>query len=183
MQPKRRGPSASEKKIRSRINSEIFRKKIKKAQKAELSTVDLRQMLKNMSSFLGVFACDQLKFIKSKFSIPKYLIVNLDPSNSPGSHWISLRIDRKSVEIFDSLGYNYRIWKILPLPLLIFLNSLRKTREIIFSPVLQSKSDTICGLFCVYFVLFRQINSFSQCISVFSSSLDLNKTIINKLLS
>ena len=183
MSTKRRGTATSEKAICSRINSKIFRKKIKKAQNKELTTDDLRQMLKNVPYFLGVFPCDQVKFLTINFFTPQYFIVNLDPSNSPGSHWISVRVDRTSLEIFDSLGYKLRIWKILPLPLLDFLNSLCKTRKLFFSPVLQSESDITCGLFCVYFVLYRQIKSFSQCISAFDRRLDLNKSILNKLLS
>lgn len=183
MSSKRRGNRSSEKEIRNLINSKTFKEKVQKGQKEALSTTDLESMLQNVKNFLGVFPCDRIKFIKCSFTIPKFMIVNLDSSLSEGSHWLALRIDSKSVEIFDSLGYNPRIWKILPVPLLQFLNKLLKTRKKIITPILQTKYDTLCGLFCVYFILFRKIKTFPQCLSVFNRSLELNKKILINHLS
>jgi len=52
--------------------------------------------------FLGVFASDKIPSISK---VPAALIVNLDESSSPGSHWIALFFTKsKKCEYFDSYG-------------------------------------------------------------------------------
>ena len=182
MPAKRRRSSTPSKAIRNLSNSKIFQEKIEKAKKTELTTSDLELMLRNVKNFLGVFACDQLKFISGLHGT-KFLIVNLDSSLSPGSHWICLRISKNTIEIFDSLGYNFKIWGVLPVPLLQFLSSLQKTRTLVFTPVLQPKYETVCGLYCIYFILFRRSRTFSDCVTVFDRRLELNKSILIKFFS
>lgn len=184
MRAKRRRNTTSEKEIFKRVHTKTFREKIKKAQKEELNTKDLEQMMKNITDFLGVFPCDQISSLRANFQTPKFLIVNLDGSFLSGSHWIGLRIDKKTIEIFDSLGFDLKIWKILPLPLLNFLNSLRKTRALFYSPVLQLSSELNCGLYCAYFILYRKFRTFSDCLSVFNMRrLEKNQSILINLLS
>ena len=52
--------------------------------------------------FLGVFALDKIPTINQ---YPTALVVNLDRSNLPGSHWIALYFTAKGkCEYFDSYG-------------------------------------------------------------------------------
>ena len=177
--PSKRGWALTpSKEICNRVRSKIFKEKIKKSEKNEMSTLDLELMLRKWRDFIGVFPCDCLKLAPSKFRSTKFMIINLDSSESRGSHWICLRVDKMSIEIFDSLGYDYKIWGILPTPLIDFLASLQKTRRLIYSPVLQSKRDINCGLYCVFFVLYRQLYSFSDCLAVFSKILAFNHSIL-----
>ena len=74
--------------------------KIKKG----LSAAKINCLLANESHFLGCFADDDLKNLAIQ-SFPAYLIVNLDKSSQDGSHWICLRIERKTIDIFDPLGF------------------------------------------------------------------------------
>jgi len=57
-----------------------------------------------LSSFLGVFAADQIKNIKS--NQVGTLVVNTDPSNLDGKHWISFCIDKNNIYHYDPLCLN-----------------------------------------------------------------------------
>lgn len=50
---------------------------------------------------MGVVSVDK---IPNKIPTGKYLIVNLDESDLPGSHWVSLIGDEGKVLIYDSYG-------------------------------------------------------------------------------
>lgn len=57
-----------------------------------------------ISNFLGVFAADQIKSIKS--NQVGTLIVNTDPSYLDGKHWISFCLDKKDIYLYDPLCLN-----------------------------------------------------------------------------
>ena len=55
-------------------------------------------------SFRGVYATDEIKSIKT-VSFPSSFVVNLNPSNKPGSHWVAVYFDKNGVgKYFDSFG-------------------------------------------------------------------------------
>lgn len=57
------------------------------------------------SKFVGVFASDQIPNLKNN----EYAIVNLDKSNEPGSHWVSLAMVNNKLNFYDSFGRTPRI--------------------------------------------------------------------------
>ena len=72
-----------------------------------LTTRDLEVMMMQdpvaSSCFLGVFASDQLP---SKISTyPSGLIVNTDPIDKPGQHWVAMYFPNEGEEFFDSYGF------------------------------------------------------------------------------
>ena len=58
---------------------------------------------KNISNFLGVYSSDTLPN-PLEIKPPASLIVNYDPHNMPGSHWVACTINLDTVEWFDSFG-------------------------------------------------------------------------------
>ena len=44
-------------------------------------------------SFKGVYAMDEMKLIKT-VSYPSSYVINLNPSCTPGSHWVAVYFDR-----------------------------------------------------------------------------------------
>ena len=56
----------------------------------------------NISNFLGVFADDQIRCIKSNQI--GTMIVNTDPSYLPGGHWLSLFLSDKDIFVYDPLS-------------------------------------------------------------------------------
>ena len=159
-------------------NRKAFERCFKKAQKEGLSSRDLLKCLHSVPHFLGVFAADELKFILIK-KFPIFLIVNLDSSNFPGSHWISIRIGTKFVEVFDSLGFRSELWDRYSPIIFHFLKNFAKTHNFLISPIMQMPYTFDCGLFCLYFVVYRQFLSFSALISPFTSDLKFNREFLS----
>ena len=62
----------------------------------------------NSKGFKGVYAIDEISQIPIQGTTNKMgVILNLDKSSQPGSHWVALYIDAdgdKSVEYYDSYG-------------------------------------------------------------------------------
>ena len=146
---------------------------IQKAQTSPLNSVELTILLKRQPDFLGVFASDQLEKLKIlKTGI--FFIVNLDTLAQPGSHWLAIRIGRKSIEIFDSLGFKLKLWQTYPRHLLNFLSRYSRSHNFYISPVLQPPNTYTCGLFCVFYVIYRHKISFSNCVKMFTRDLNHN---------
>lgn len=101
-------------------------------------------------TFLGVFPSDRLPEDIKQY--PASLIANVDKSNQPGSHWIAIYIDREEQGIFfDSYGngpgYYTDSFK-------AFLE--KNTKNYKFNTkCLQSMYSTVCGHYCLYFILMK----------------------------
>ena len=152
-------------------------KAFKKAETSPLSKFDLLPLLRNTHNFLGFFACNELEslcVIKS----PSYLIVNTDHSAQPGSHWIAMRIGKTTFEIFDSL----KLSASYPKQIIQFIKCYSISHTIYVSPVLQAPYSYACGLFCVYFILYRTNLSFTNCIIKFSTDLSVNSSRLQSCL-
>ncbi len=150
---------------------------IQKAKNSPLSSDDLNCLVNNQTNFLGIFASDQLETLRIVRPFV-FFIVNLDISTQIGSHWIAIRIGRRSVEIFDSLGFSFDLWQVYPKYLLRFLSRYTKSHNFLISPVLQPPNTYTCGLYTVFFIIYRQRTTFRNCISKFSRNLFVNNLIL-----
>ena len=96
--------------------------------------------------FIGVFASDNIPCITK---VPAALIINLDKSDSPGSHWIALFFTKcNKCEYFDSYGRkpNSCILKYIA----------KQTKTYIYNNVCVQDLWTIsCGQMCLYFLVWR----------------------------
>ena len=156
------------------------KEQITENQKTEgLKTNELNSLLTGLDNFIGCYAEDQLSNI-SITGFPAYFIVNLDSSNLPGSHWISIRVNRKSVEVFDPAGFEIFKWPRIPCTLLNFLHRLTVTRKILFSPTLQSPNSHLCGYYCIFYLLTRTHHSLSKIADYFSDKLSKNDQLLKK---
>lgn len=84
--------------------------------------------------FTGVFARDQMP-VNINF---QYMIVNLDNSDQPGSHWVACVRDTNGVLVYDSFGRN------IPL----FVNQINTESDP--EQLLQEEN---CGQRCLAFLL------------------------------
>lgn len=80
-------------------------------------------------------------------------VINLSPSNQPGTHFIALLSTQSSVYYFDSSALFH-----LPAPLKkgidVMLNGKIKKKLIKIPPTpIQSSNSRFCGLFCIKFLL------------------------------
>ena len=162
----------------SRCYSTTYRE-IKKAKKQMqgLSAQEIQKILNCCKSFLGCFASDQLESLSLSF-FPCTFIVNTDKNGMSGTHWICIRISKRKVEMFDSLGLVYD--NKLPIEILTFLQRFAVSRDIKLNKRLQPDSSVLCGFYCIFFIFLRQFCSFSQIQKYFVDDLNKNEKIITK---
>ena len=146
-------------------------KEIKAKQKG-LNSCDLTFFLKSSPHFLGCYSDDEIKNLVLKPQC--FIVVNLDVSSQPGSHWVALGIFKNSIEVFDSLGFDIFSWPSLPHGLLSFLHRMSFRKRIKVIPKVQSKRSTLCGIFCVFYIILRSKFSLATILAYFSKSLSSN---------
>ena len=162
--------------------SDKIKKQISQTKEKGLKASFINRVLKRASDFIGCFAQDELEYLEI-LKYPVYLIVNIDDHDKPGSHWLAIHLDRKRIEIFDSLGFREKYWSSYAGNIVKFIRKHSYKRRVIISPLLQPLSSTFCGLYCIYFVLVRSYQTFSHILSRFSKNTALNDTyVINYLL-
>ena len=169
-------------KTKNKCGFKKIKKEIKKAKKKSLgiNTKQINSFLKCSDSFIGSFAENELNIT---ISFPLYLIVNIDRSDMKGSHWIAIGIFKDEVEIFDPLGFDIFNWSRIPCNLLNFLHRLSVSRTITVFKRIQSDHSTLCGFYCIFYVLFRPLNSFKLLENFFISDLDQNDFSLINLFS
>ena len=154
------------------------KKRAKKEIKEKIKEIKIRGVdgnfiirhLNSVFDFVGVFAQNKLHTLRY-IKIPFVIIVNLDYNDEPGSHWLAIRVDRETIEVFDSLGFETKYFAHYPKLLINFLARFSFNKRVICSPVLQPPTSKLCGLYCIYYVLNRQTKTFVECLSLFSSNL------------
>ena len=159
-------------KIKTKTPSSI-KEKIKAVKKEKINSLFLSNCLNHVSTFLGTFAQNELNNIRH-VQVPFSLIVNVDYTGQPGSHWLSIYVSKHDIEIFDSLGFDPRFYSHCTNIIINFISKYSFNRNLLISPILQSPSSTLCGLYCIYFILMRQFYSFNHCLSRFGSNRNRN---------
>ena len=172
-----RSRSKADQKTSAICRNKTIKKKVKKAKKGPLSGSDILSLLCNVKNFIGVFGSDELTNLKLR-TFPCYIIVNLEKRSEKGRHWLAIRFGKYNVEIFDSLGGRPAIWGVYPKILVNFLSRYSDSHDFLFSPVIQSAFSTFCGLYCIFYVLFRQQFTFSNLVNRFSNNLIKNDLVL-----
>ena len=99
------------------------------------------------SIFIGVFAADR---IPKLISFPCCYVVNTDPANLPGKHWVAyFHYSPTSHEFFDSYGQHPTSY-LLPTHSNLVLNT----------KIFQSFSSNVCGQYYIFY-LYRRFHSMS----------------------
>ena len=162
-------------KIIKTCNFEKIKYKIKKAKKNKkpIKASHIQRILKCCPNFIGCFAEDELDNLKLRL-FPCFLIVNIDSSNLDGSHWIALGLFQDRLEIMDPLGFHIFNWNRVPCHLMNFCHIFGSRRKIYVTKRIQSNNSTLCGFYCINYVIFRQIYSLQKVQSVFGNELDKN---------
>ena len=133
-----------------------------------LSNTFINILLKDFKIFSGVYSKDQIPLIENN----KSLIFNLQNSNEPGSHWVSLSRINNNIFIFDSFAVGhipnnlYKIYKNYN----IITNIYR----------IQDINSNLCGLFSVLFCLYKvdSKNKFISFLNLFNSTNFLKNELI-----
>ena len=125
-----------------------------------MNDIQISRLLKPIKTFIGIFSANTIP--KDLFNNKnKCFIFNTDPSNLPGRHWIAVYVQNKNkIEYFDSYG------KIPKLPIFS-----KRIQHIHWNKKrLQSPYSTICGEYCIYYLLKR--HNISSMKKVFNTFID-----------
>jgi hypothetical protein len=119
-----------------------------------MNTVQINRALKKhpvtKKCFRGVYSLDTLppkKYLKK----PSSFIVNTDPSNKPGTHWIAIYLPANGrAEFFDSYGRwpahkNFQT----------FIHKNTKKPILYNKMKLQSPLSTVCGKYCCLYLFYK----------------------------
>ena len=133
-----------------------------------LSNIFINNLLKDFRNFIGCFSKDQLSLIENNKSI----IINLNNSNQPGSHWIALKRVDNVIYMFDSFSIEY-------LPIGIF-KTFKNLKIITNIYRIQDISSNLCGMFCVLYILYdiKNKNDFTKFLTLFNSNNFLKNELI-----
>jgi hypothetical protein len=97
--------------------------------------------------FLGVFPVNLLPLVPQ--TKPCGLIINLDPDYLPGSHWVAIYMPENGPSIyFDSFGFSPRNNLIIA-----FLKRQSSTGWVYNSTRFQNLTSSVCGYYCILFLL------------------------------
>jgi hypothetical protein len=110
-----------------------------------MNSLEIKQELQCLKCFRGVFSLDQLPSLNK---YPAGIIVNTDPSNKPGEHWVAIYIDKKGVGFyFDSFGM-----KPLQKSIVLFMQANCPNGWDYNNVTFQSANALSCGAYCVTFI-------------------------------
>ena len=115
--------------------------------------------------YRGVYASDTLPQCRSGA-----YVCNTAPSSHPGEHWVAFFCTEHTVDYFDSYGRK---------PSTSVLSAL-KGKEITCNKLcLQSPFSSVCGQYCIYYLLQRMRNeSMSVIVNQFDDNVDYNDQLV-----
>ena len=131
-----------------------------------------RVLKKNCAIYRGIYACDQLPHVSVR---PSVIVVNTDPSNRPGRHWICMFFHEDGHgEFFDSFG--------LP-PKLVFERYMNKycISWTFNKKQMQSLVSRFCGHYCIWYCMmkFRKF-TLNELVRVMSRDTGLNDFLVHR---
>ena len=144
------------KEAKKKINFDQIFDKAKEIEKTKdgLSNFDIEEFIGSIPRFFGTIYDNDVETLDIKTE--GYYIVNLDHANGPGTHWIALGIFKDTIEFFDPLGCDFLNWPNLPVGLLKFLFQASFDKTIVKNQRLQSSTSSVCGLYCIFYIIHRE---------------------------
>jgi hypothetical protein len=141
-----------------------------------MNTLEIKSCFTNVKRFGGVIARDDLLLLSENeiSNHNKFFIVNTDPRNKPGKHWICIYVDKESCEFFDSLGrhpsyyHNTFVYFLINNGPRFSYNSKR----------IQNFGSNLCGEYCVQFAILRSNGySMNDILARFSNNFEMNDVL------
>ena len=125
--------------------------------------------------YVGTFPADLLPYPKE---FPGAYIANTQPSSMSGEHWVAFYCDNDKVECFDSYGKN-------PTDCSDYIAKwVDDEYQVIQIEVLQADDSTVCGQYCMFFVLVRAYGfSYQDVFSALTSDSRVNDRFVCKFIN
>lgn len=140
-----------------------------------MNTIELTavgQKIAHRASFLGVVPCDHLP--RDIRHVPAMLVVNTEPSNAAGAHWLAIYITaERQGYFFDSYG-NPPTYSEFPVSIQQFLD--HSCSDVVYSTQqIQDHLSTACGQHCLFFLFNMQKGvSYHKFLRMFGANLPRN---------
>lgn len=135
---------------------------------------DIEKDVADVDNFGAIVDELQLRTLKI-LSLPVYLVIHVK------GHWIGIFMNKKCIEIMDSDGY-LGTENVSP-AVCSFVCAHALGKSLLVTPRLQTNGSSLCGLFVIVFIWFRQWAAKSLCdfVKGFSRDLDRNEKFICEL--
>jgi len=141
-----------------------------------LSLKSIEKFLKRSATYIGAISVKKFKNLlvkNERFSLIVYC----------NFHWFCLYCTRKTVEIFDPLGFLQKT-KCLTNQFFSFLRSHIKGKLVYCNPQIQPNSSNKCGLYVIFFIRMRELGfSFFEILSKFSKNFRKNDIKVKKFVN
>ena len=145
-----------------------------------MNTLDIDRLMSNTAGYRGTFSCDTLPSpLSSGDGRQRLMIVNTNPSDEPGEHWVALYVDStgRRGEYFDSFGQR---------PATIFADYMNNSCSDYWTynkRQLQSIVSRVCGYYCVYFCMLRSVGiDMFKIVNSFTSDTGFNDVLVHGFL-
>ncbi len=143
-----------------------------------MDTIQILSILRKTigQDLLGVFPSDKFP-TTTDYSDRFGFVLNTDPSDKPGTHWVAIFIEGNSAEYFDSYG--------LPPTIPTIRKFLQKFGELQYNKRrIQGLLSSVCGHYCIYFLIQRwHGTSLEEILNKFSSDCNENDENITEWLN
>ena len=134
---------------------------------------DVEENVIKLKTYVGAFFERELDNIVINMKTAYFIIYIDNPA-----HWIGCHLYNNCLEVMDSLGL---IFKYNNFCTFVYHNMIGKT--LLITPPLQSDNSTNCGKYVKYFFEAKECGlSFYDILSNFTSDVNTNDKIINKLI-
>ena len=129
---------------------------------------------------LGVFPSNHLPNCTEILTPGSFMIVNTDPVESKGTHWLALYCPARNViEVFDSYGYSLDTYPVVKSFLIDRCRpKLLKTME---GSAVQEESADTCGAHCIFYLAKRILDKISMeriIGNIYSDNANLNDCLV-----
>ena len=125
--------------------------------------------------FHGVWPCNRIPELRENSSF----IINTDPENKPGEHWVAIFIEGKKLFFFDSFGRRIDEFSN---PFKSIMNQYSKDYTVVVeSKYLQNIFSDTCGYWTIYYI-FCKICRVEKAFDHFTKNTLLNETILDEQL-
>ena len=116
-------------------------------------------------NYLGTFAFNEKPSIRN---YPSCFILNTEPRNQDGEHWLAFYFDKERIcYFFDSFGNTPSFYKLQ--------SYIRKnSKKSFFNSKRIQGFKPYCGLYCIFFLLFATYKNLEDFFSVFSDNFTTN---------
>lgn len=143
-----------------------------------MNSIELQRYLNKLPvQNVAVYAADQLPH---RISPSTAIIVNTDPHNEHGTHWVAFYLEDGLIEYFDSYGQP---------PYLHFYQGFlrRNARRYLYNEHrLQGDNSLVCGQYCLVYLYYRthhniKMSDFVQIFDDSTTAATHNDVLIKKL--